>query len=138
MVLQNSTYYSLFVIDSLSDIQPVLFINDLTPPGTGNCKIRFMNLSPNSQILSLQAQGTSLPWFPFYAFPPDPNSADYNYSAILSGLYNLDLLVAGTSNVLFTKPNVALTQGSIYTIIADGFEGGSGAQALGLTIIGNN
>ncbi|MBK8550319.1 MAG: DUF4397 domain-containing protein [Ignavibacteria bacterium] len=137
-VLQNSTFYSLFVIDSLADIQPVLFTDNLTAPGVGNCKVRFMNLSPNSQILSLQAEGTSLPWFPFYEFPPDPASADYNFSAIAPGLYNLDLLVAGTSNVLYTLPNIALTQGTIYTIFANGFQGGSGTQSLGLTIIENN
>lgn len=129
---QQDKFYSIFVMDSLANIQPLLVIDDLELPGSLNSNIRFINLSPNSPSVNIQAQGKANPWFPFYSFG---QAADFR--PVTAGTYNIEMISTVSATILLTAPNVVLTQGRIYTLISNGFVGGTGNQALGFTMITN-
>ena len=134
LFMENGMYYTVFAYDSLSKIKP-LFLNDnLSSPGSINANVRFVHLSPNGPTVDIGVSGKS-PWFPFYSF-----SQASGFRPVTGQMYD-SLNVynpAGSSNIIYTKPNVTFEAGRIYTIIANGFAGGSGTQAFGLTIYPNN
>ncbi|MDQ3019726.1 MAG: DUF4397 domain-containing protein [Bacteroidota bacterium] len=132
--LQQDLFYSIFAIDSFANIRPLVLTDDLGLPGSTNSNIRFINLTPNLNLqpVDIQAQGKAIPWFPFYAFPQAAA-----YRPVTAGTYTIDMNLAGSSTTIFTLADVALIQGNIYTLISTGFDGASGPQALGLTLIQN-
>lgn len=129
---QQDLFYSIFVMNTLANIQPLVLTDNLELPGSTNANIRFINLSPNSPPVNIQAQGKATPWFPFYSFG---QAADFR--PVTSGAYNIDMISTVSSQVLLTAPDVTLTQGNIYTLISNGLVGGSGNQALGFSLITN-
>ena len=129
---QKDKYYTLIAFDSLQIIQPLILTDDLTTPGSTNANIRFIHVVPNGVTYDAGASGKS-PWFPFYNF-----SQASNFRAVTAGTYDLQLYFAGTSIVVANLNSQELVQGKIYTMIARGFVGASGTEALGITLIKNN
>lgn len=124
--------YSLFAVDSVASIAPLLFEDDLTAPAAGKAHVRFIHLSPNAPAVDVALTGGSVV-FPAYEFTD--GSA---FAPLDAGTYNLEVRLAGTTTVVLPLPGIALTAGKIYTVYAKGFVGGTGAQALGAQIILNN
>lgn len=126
---QEGKSYSVFAYDSVSKIKPLVLTDDLTSPGSTNAKVRLIHLSPNGPTVDVGVTGKAI-WFPFYSF------GQYsNFRAVTGGTYtDLNVFLAGTPTVVYSKPNVTFTAGKIYTIVADGFVGSS----FGLTIYPNN
>jgi len=129
---EKNKHYTLIAFDSLQDIKPLFLTDDLTPPGSTNANIRFIHLVPNGVSYDAGASGKS-PWFPFYTF-----GQASNFRAVTAGPYNLQVYLAGTPTVVTNLNNQVLAQGIIYTMIARGFAGASGTQALGITLFQNN
>jgi len=129
---QKDKYYTLMAFDSLQIIQPLILTDNLTPPGSANANIRFIHLVPNGVSYDAGASGKSH-WFPFYSF-----SQASDFRAVTAGTYDLQLYFAGTSIVVANLNSQELAQGKIYTMIARGFVGATGNEALGITLIKNN
>ncbi|MEP7146442.1 MAG: DUF4397 domain-containing protein [bacterium] len=125
--------FSVFVFDSLQKIQPLILTDSSSSPGSINASLRFINLSPNSPSLDVGAVSKIQPWFPFYSFPKASP-----YRPIVGGIYTVYANLAGTSTTLVTVPDVNLPARGIFTIIANGYVGGTGAKAFGFTLIPNN
>lgn len=125
--------FSVFVFDSLRKIKPMILTDDLTPPGSTNASVRFINLSPNSPAIDVGGVGKVQSWFPFYSFPQASS-----FRPIVGNTYAVYANLAGTTTNLITVPNVLMQGGGIYTIIATGNVGGTGTQAFRLTLIPNN
>jgi len=123
--------YSVFAIDSLNSIEPLVLVDDLTPPAAGQAHVRFIHLSPDAPAVDITlTDGTVI--FGDYEFK------EYTaFTPLDSGTYNLQVRAAGTSTVVLDLPGITLTDGMIYTVFARGFLGGSGDQALGAEIIVN-
>jgi hypothetical protein len=124
--------YSLFAIDSVSKLSTILTVDDLTTPAAGKAHVRFIHLSPDAPAVDIAVVGGPVVF---------PNSSFKNVSAFTplgAGTYNLEVRVAGTTNVALTLPSITLESGKIYTVYAKGFLGGTGAQALDAGIIVNN
>lgn len=129
--LAANTNYSVFAIDSLSSIEPLVVTDDLTDPASGNAHVRFIHLSPDAPAVDVAVQGGSVvfgnqSFKDFTAFTPLP-----------AGSYDLEVRLAGTTTVVLPLPGIAVQAGKIYTVFAKGFVGGSGDQALGAEIIVN-
>ena len=124
--------YTLFAIDSVSNIGTLLLEDNLAAPAAGKAHIRFVHLSPDAPAVDVAVTGGSV-LFADYAF--EEASA---FTPVDAGTYNLEVRVAGTTTVALPLPGIALTSGKIYTVFAKGFLGGTGAQALGAQIIVNN
>lgn len=124
--------YSIFAIDSLSNISAIVVEDDLTAPAAGKAHVRFIHLSPNAPAVDVALTGGSVVWGN-YEFQEGSTFAPLD-----AGTYNLEVRLAGTSTVVLPLPNITLTDGKIYTVYAKGFVGGAGNQALGAQIIINN
>jgi hypothetical protein len=129
-VMANTTY-SVFAIDELASIEPLVLIDDLTAPAAGKAHLRFLHLSPDAPAVDIALDGGAV---------VIPNVAFKGYTAFLpldAGTYDLEVRVAGSSTVALDLDPVTLTAGKIYTVFAKGFLAGTGDQALGAQIIVN-
>jgi len=138
--LTKNVNYTVFAVDSVSRISPLLLVDDLTTPATGKAHVRFVHLSPDAPAVDVsvagQAAGAGI--FTNRSFNKTITAAQQAFTPVDAGSYNLEVRVAGTTTVALSLPGVTLTAGKIYTVFAKGFLGGTGAQALGAGIIVNN
>lgn len=137
--LTKDMSYSVFAIDSVSKISPLVTVDDLTTPASGKAHIRFIHLSPNAPAVdvSVVGQAAGVGVFTNRTFNKTITAAEQAFTPVDAGAYNLEVRVAGTTTVALAVGNVTLTAGKIYTVFAKGFLGGTGAQALGAEIIVN-
>ena len=124
--------YSLFAIDSVSKLSTLLTVDDLTAPAAGKAHVRFIHLSPDAPAVDIAVVGGPV------VFPNSSFKSVSTFTPLGAGTYNLEVRVAGTTNVALTLPSITLESGKIYTVYAKGFLGGTGAQALDAGIIVNN
>jgi hypothetical protein len=129
--MQNKNY-SVFAVNSVSNIEPLLVEDDLTVPAQGKVHVRFIHLSPDAPAVDITlTDGTIVfgnkSFKEFTAFTP-----------LDAGTYDLQVRVAGTPTVALDLPGITLEAGKIYTVFAKGFLSGVGQQELGAEIIVNN
>ncbi len=128
--------YSIFAIDSVDKLSPLVLVDDLTSPAAGKAHVRFIHLSPNAPAVDIAITNSTV------LFPNTIFKGDKPFTPLNAGTYNLEVRVAGTvppaTPAVLLLPNITLTAGKIYTVFAKGFLGGIGAQALGAEIIVNN
>ncbi|MBN8585021.1 MAG: DUF4397 domain-containing protein [Ignavibacteria bacterium] len=135
-----NTNTSIFAIDSVAKISPLVVSDDLTAPASGKAHIRFIHLSPNAPGVDVsvtgQPQGTGL--FTNRTFNKTITGSESSFTPVDAGTYNLEVRLANTLTVVLPLPGITLTAGKIYTVFASGFVGGSGIQQLNAQIIANN
>ena len=129
--MQNKNY-TVFAVNSVANIEPLLIEDDLTAPAQGKAHVRFIHLSPDAPAVDITlTDGTVVfgnkSFKEFTAFTP-----------LDAGTYALQVRVAGTSTVALDLGNITVESGKIYTVFAKGFLTGVGQQALGAEIIVNN
>jgi hypothetical protein len=111
ITLNQSTAYSLFLVNKASSPQVLLLTDTLTKPATGNATVRFVDLSPDAPAVDLAVQGGAV---------LVPNKSYEGYSSfvpvVAKSSYTFEVRQAGTSTVLATLSNVPLVAGSVYTI----------------------
>lgn len=133
LTIEENKNYSVFAVDSLSNIQALVITDDLTAPASGKAHVRFVHLSPNAPAVDVAVVGSTTPLFSNYSFKQYSS-----FTPLAASTYNLEVRVAGTTTVALNVPGVSLAAGKIYTIFAKGFLGGTGSQALGAQVITNN
>ena len=124
--------YSVFAVNSVANIEPLLIQDDLTAPAQGKAHVRFIHLSPDAPAVDITlTDGTVVfgnkAFKEFTAFTP-----------IDAGTFDLQVRVAGTNIVALDLPGITVESGKIYTVFAKGFLNGTGQQVLGAQIIVNN
>ena len=124
--------YSVFAVNSVSNIEPLLIEDDLTAPAQGKAHVRFIHLSPDAPAVDITlTDGTVVfgnrAFKDFTAFTP-----------LDAGTYDLQVRVAGTNTVALDLPGITVEAGKIYTVFAKGFLSGTGQEALGAQIIINS
>jgi hypothetical protein len=129
--LMGMTNYSVFAVDQVSNLSPLVIVDDLTPPAMGTAHVRFIHLSPDAPAVDITTtDGTVV--FGNYEFK------DYSdFAPLPAGSYDLQVRLAGSETIVLELNGIAVADGSIYTVFAKGFVGGSGTQALGAEIIVN-
>lgn len=130
--LMENKNYSVFAVNQVSAIEPLVLEDDLTTPASGKAHLRFIHLSPNAPAVNITlTDGTIL--FGNVSF-----KGSTNFTPINAGTYNLQVRDAATNQtVVLELPNVTVQAGKIYTVFAKGLLGGTGVQALGAQIIVN-
>lgn len=124
--------YSIFAVNSVASIEPLVLEDNLATPAAGKVHVRFIHLSPDAPAVDITlADGTvvfgNISFKEFTAFTP-----------LDAATYNLQVRLAGTSTVVLDLGNVTLPAGKILTVYARGFVLGSGEQQLGAAVIENN
>src|SRR6185295_2866966 len=116
------TSSTVFAVDSVASISALVLSDDLTPPASGKAHVRFVHLSPNAPAVDVAVAGGAVVFADrsFREFTP--------FTPLDAGTYDLEVRLAGTTNVVLALPGITLTAGKIYTVWAKGFVGGAGAQ----------
>jgi hypothetical protein len=130
--LTANNNYSVFAVDSVSSIEPLVLVDDLTTPASGKTHVRFVHLSPDAPAVDIAVKGGPV------VFGNVSFKGFEGFTPLDAGTYNLEVRLAGTMTTVLPLGDIALAAGKIYTVFAKGFVGGSGAQALGAEIIVNN
>lgn len=123
--------YSVFAVNTVANIEPLVLEDDLTAPAAGKAHVRFVHLSPDAPAVDITTN-TGAIVFGDYVFKEA--SA---FTPLDAGTYDLQVRVQGTATVVLNLPGIALQAGKIYTVFAKGLTTGTGAQALGAEIIVN-
>ncbi len=129
--LEANKNYSVFAVNNVASIEPLVFEDDLTSPASGKAHVRFIHLSPNAPAVDITTN-TGVVIFPNSSFK---NAT--SFTPVDAGTYNLQVRLAGTSTVVLDLPGISVASGKIYTVFAKGLVGGTGTQALGAQIIVN-
>jgi hypothetical protein len=114
LILLPGEYHSLFIIGKVEALDFLLIKDDLSFPVAGKSKIRFGNLSPDAQSMSLEIVGDTTQF---------ANKAYKSFTAFKNvnpGKFTLNLKDNATGAVLATMPNVELLPDKTYTIWAKG------------------
>lgn len=130
--LDANADYSVFAVDVLASISPLVIADDLTNPASGNAHVRFLHLSPDAPAVDITlTDGTIV--FGDYEFK------EYSaFTPLPAGTYDLQVRAAGTDVVVLDLPGITLQDGMIYSVFAKGLLNGSGKGSLGAEIIVNN
>lgn len=124
--------YSIFAIDTLASIAPLVLQDNLATPASGKAHVRFIHLSPNAPAVDITLTDGTVVF-------GDKSFGQYTpFTPLNASTYNLQVRVAGTQTVVLNLPNIVLDNGKIYTVFAKGLVGGSGDMALGAEIIVSN
>lgn len=98
-----------------------------TPPAAGKAHVRFVHASPDAPSVDIAVRDASVKLVssvPFRGVSP--------YIAVDPGTYDLDVLVAGTSNVALSVDGVRLNAGTVYTLVAVGLVGNGTLRVVSL------
>lgn len=129
--MQNKNY-SVFAVNSVSNIEPLLIEDDLTTPAQGKAHVRFIHLSPDAPAVDITLTDGTIVF-------GNKSFKDYtDFTPLDAGSYDLEVRVAGTNTVALDLPVITVEAGKIYTVFAKGFLSGNGTQQLGAEIIVNN
>lgn len=113
--LEPNTDYTVVALGALAAIQPAVFVDDNTAPAAGKAHISVVHAGADAPAVDVAVtDGPVLVSNLALGEGAGPLPVD-------AGTYNLELRVAGTTDVALSLPNVSLSDGSIYTLIATGF-----------------
>lgn len=119
--------YSVFAVDLVSRIQPLVVEDDLTAPPAGKAKLRAIHLSPDAPEVDVWVNGVKvLANVPFKAASP--------YLEVPAGATDVKVAVAGTMTIVL-QGTPDLASGGIYTAAATGTLGAVPSQPLALNLL---
>lgn len=120
--------YTLFVINTLSNIE-LLRIEDATGfPSSGKGTVRCIQLSPDAPQVEVKWTGESSPLFSGMSF-----KQVQDFKEVPSGKYSLEVKVIGGSGRTIVLPDVEVKEGGYSTILIEGFDNPS-VLINGLTV----
>jgi hypothetical protein len=130
--LTQNAAYSLFLANKATSPEIVLLADTISMPAAGNASIRFINLSPDSQPVSLAVQGTTQP-----LTAAEPYKGYTSFFPI-KGKSAVTLEVLQGTTVLATLPNVTFITGGVYTVWFNGLVASTNSSdKLGIGIFTN-
>lgn len=121
--------YTLFIIDRFADIKFMLLPDNLTKPVKGKASVRFANLSPDSEPLTLSVENKT-------AFITNISFKDYS-NAILVDIgdkVTFEVREHRTGNLVLSLPDVKIEDEKIYTIYVKGLKAATDETKLGVAI----
>lgn len=110
--------YSLFVVNTLANVELLMLEDNLEKPATGKAKIRFVNLSPDGGSLSLNVNGAPTDLVANKAFK------EFSTFELVDAAENVTLNIKNATGgaIETTITNVKLEDGKIYTVYAKGLK----------------
>ena len=116
--LQADTDYTVVAVGELASIEALVLVDDNSAPATGQARVRFVHASPDAPAVNVRLQGGSELW----------SNVEFkgvgNYLSTNAGTVTLEVLDAGTNQVVLTVPNTTLNACNVYTIYAVGLTSG--------------
>jgi hypothetical protein len=116
--------YTVVALGMLSDIEPLVLVDNNGAPEAGKAHVRFVHASPDAPAVDIAvADGGPV------LFPNIPFKGVGDYLPVDAGTYDLEARIAGGGAVALSVPGVALQDGAVYTIFAMGLATGEPALA---------
>jgi hypothetical protein len=120
-------------VNTLENIEPIILVDDNTPPAAGNAKLRFVHASPDAPAVDVAVVGSE-PDAPLFNDIPFKGVGDY--LEVPAGDYPVEVRDATGTTVVLSLGTLSLADGVIYTVFATGLL--SGEPALGAKIALDN
>jgi hypothetical protein len=112
------TDYTVVALDFLEEIKPIVLIDDNSNVPFRRTKLRFVHASPDAPAVDIKIVDGP------YLFQNIAFTEVGDYVMFPSGIYSLEVRVAGTDAVALELPGVWFTRGTTYTVFATGLVGG--------------
>jgi hypothetical protein len=126
----DNKYYSVFIVDSVSDIEALITTDSSSAPASGKAKVRFVHLSPDAPAFDISVKGsTDAPLFTGTSFKEASE-----FTEITADSYAFEVKDSGNKNVILTSNDVTLQPGRHYTILVRGFETPPSGNTNGLSL----
>ena len=131
--MEANRLYTVFVIDSVSKLKYAVVNDNISSPGVDSAFVRFFHFSPNAPYSDARIfSATDTLKYTGRAFNDQvADTTRFNFKQVKSGNYTLGMALPGSSTNYAEFPGINLQAGKTYTIYLKGFDGGTGAQALG-------
>ncbi len=128
-ILEPQFGYTLFVIDKPADIKFMLLPDNLTKPVKGKASVRFANLSPDSESLTLSVESDP-------ALITNIAFKDYSNAILVEtgDQVTFNIREHKTGNLVLTLPDVKIEDQKIYTIYVKGLKAATDETKLGVAI----
>lgn len=117
LTFQKDNIYSLFVVDSLKQVDVLVVQDSLVSPAAGKARVRFIHLSPDAPAVDLATTGNNAATL----FSNVGFKGITQFQDIAAGTHSLQVKSAGSGSVLKPVTNIDLTAGRIYTFVLRGF-----------------
>ncbi len=133
--------YSIFLIDTLSNLQIVTVEDILVPLATDKAGIRFFNFGNKNTAIDLSIAGSNTKIFENRIFNDQVTNPSYSaFSSIKSGSYTFEMREAASSlGAIQSTSSVHLQAGKFYTLYLRGHPRSSYSNGtLGATLISHN
>lgn len=123
ITMNEGSIYSIFIVDEYDDASLLVLTDNSDAPASGKAKVRFLNLSPDAEDVSLQASGQEEAWFIGQSFkvPSDFKEVD-------AGAYNFQVTSTTGEDDVVSIPDINLKPGWFYTIVIRGYENPPGGN----------
>jgi hypothetical protein len=117
--LEAGKDYTVAAVDTVSQIKARVFVDDNAVPSAAKAHVRLVHASPDAPAVDVAVKnGTVL--VPNLAFGEQKGPLPVD-----AGAYDLELRLAGTSNVALPLDGVRLEAGKVYTFVATGLVAGN-------------
>jgi hypothetical protein len=110
--------YTIVALGTLENIEPLVLVDNNSAPAEGKAHVRFVHASPDAPAVDIAVKGGPV-LFSNIAF-----KGVGDYLPVDAGTYDLEVRVAGTTDVALEVPGVKLDAGIVYTVFAMGLAGG--------------
>lgn len=119
--------YSVFAVNFVSGLEPLLLEDDRSAPASGKARLRVIHGSPDAPAVDVAVDGA-------VAVPSLAFKAASGYLEVPAGTYAVEVRVAGTSTTVLSA-DLALEAGAVYTVLAKGSVGTVPSQPLALKVL---
>lgn len=116
--LEANTDYTLVAVGMADELEPLVLVDDNTPPAPGQARVRFVHASPDAPAVNVAVEGGQ------ELFSDVEFKGVGNYMSVDAGTVNLEVRDAASDEALLTVPNVSLPECSVVTIYAVGLAEG--------------
>lgn len=110
---------SIIALDKLSNIKGLLADDRTTTPATSKAKVKFIHAAPDAPSVDIAVKGGPV------LFANTEFGKAYPYQELDAKTYDLEVRLAGKTDVVLSVPGVAFTAGTVYSIYAVGLVNGT-------------
>lgn len=114
LMIDGMTDYTIVATDVLANITPVVLVDDNTLDA-GNARIRFFHAGADAPAVDIRVANGGPTLFSNVAFQESGG-----YISVPGGMYDLEVVVAGTDTVALSVPGLSVSNNTVYTVFATG------------------
>jgi hypothetical protein len=116
VTLEQGNAYSVFIVDEYDDASLLILNDNSDQAADGKAKVRFLNLSPDSEEIALRANDENDPLTPTQSFKEPADFVEVDAKA-----YNFQITSPDGSETILSVPDINLRPGWFYTIVVRGY-----------------